>query len=42
MLFDGRLDETVKHTHKGTSFTKHCNFMSLYVYQENAQRANVP
>jgi len=22
MLFDGRLDETVKHTHKGTSFAK--------------------
>ena len=23
MLFDGRLIENVKHTHKGTSFTKH-------------------
>ena len=22
MLFDGRLVETVKHTHRGTSFTK--------------------
>ena len=31
MLFDGRLDETVKHTHKGTSFTKQfvilCHYM---------------
>jgi len=31
MLLDGRLDETVKHTHEGTSFTKQfvilCHYM---------------